>query len=77
VAISTSISLEEYLHTIYEPDCEWFDGEIKQRGMPDGYHGYFQGLFLMFFARRTGQRLSERWRRLGFKSGISVIGFPM
>ena len=52
MATSTLVPLEEYLRTSYEPDCEWVAGEIKERSMPDGYHGYFQGWFLDFFQRR-------------------------
>ena len=48
---ATMVPLEEYLHTSYEHDREWVDGQIKERGMPDGYHSYFQGWFLMFFTR--------------------------
>ena len=47
---SVMVPLEEYLRTVYEPDCEWVDGVVKERGMPDGYHGYFQGFFLAYFA---------------------------
>ena len=52
MATSTMIPLEEYLRTSYEHDCEWVDGQLKERGMPDGYHGFFQGFFLMFFEQR-------------------------
>ena len=31
----TMVTLEEYLHTSDEHDCEWGDGEIKERGVPD------------------------------------------
>jgi Uma2 family endonuclease len=49
---STIVPLEEYLHTSYEPECEWIDGVLKEKTMPDGYHGYFQNLLLMFFEKR-------------------------
>ena len=49
MATSTMVPLEEYLRTSYEPDCEWVNGVVKQRGMPDGYHGYFQSFFLVYF----------------------------
>ncbi len=35
---SVMVPLEEYLRTSYEPDREWVDGVVKERGMPDGYH---------------------------------------
>jgi Uma2 family endonuclease len=43
------VPLEEYLHTSYEHGCEWVDGQLKGRGMPDGYHGYFQDFFMAYF----------------------------
>ncbi len=52
MATSTMVPLEEYLTTSYEHDCEWIDGELKQRGMPDGYHGYFQTLLALYFNGR-------------------------
>ena len=50
MATSTMVPLEQYLHTSYEHDCEWVDGVVKERGMPDGYHGYFQIWFAAFFS---------------------------
>jgi Uma2 family endonuclease len=51
MATSTLVPLDEYLHTSYEHDREWVNGEVKERGVPDGYHSYFQGWFLLFFSR--------------------------
>ena len=28
---TTPISLEEYLNTSYRPDCDWVDGEVRER----------------------------------------------
>jgi hypothetical protein len=25
------VSVEEYLHTVYEPDCDYVDGRIEER----------------------------------------------
>ena len=55
MATAVMIPLEEYLKTSYEHDPEWVDGELRERGMPDGYHSYFQGFFLMFFEQRKAQ----------------------
>ena len=52
VGTATYISLDEYLHTSYEHDPEWVNGQLKERGVPDGYHSYFQGWFLAYFDRR-------------------------
>ena len=52
MATSTIVPLEEYLHTSYEPECEWIDGVLKEKTMPDEYHGYFQAWLLNFFNSR-------------------------
>lgn len=57
----TQVPLGEYLHTSYEPDCEWIDGEIRERGMPDEYHSTLQMFFLFYFQSRS-QELAIRVR---------------
>ena len=49
--VAHSISLEEYLHTSYSPDCEYIDGEIVERNVGKGKHSYLQG--------KTYAKLSE------------------
>ncbi len=48
---SVIVPLEEYLRTSYEPDCEWIDGEVRERGMPDEFHSAIQQFFLECFGR--------------------------
>lgn len=31
---ATEIPLEECVHTSYEHDCEWVDGEVRERRTP-------------------------------------------
>jgi Uma2 family endonuclease len=50
MATATQVPLSEYLHTSYEPDCEWIDGEVRERGMPDEFHSAIQMFFLQYFA---------------------------
>jgi Uma2 family endonuclease len=38
----TLVSEQEYLSTIYEPDCEYVDGEILERNMGEVDHGGLQ-----------------------------------
>ena len=33
--VATQVSLEEYLHTINEPDCEYLDGELVECNMAE------------------------------------------
>lgn len=36
------ISLEEYLHTAYHPDCDYVDGHLEERNMGDTKHALLQ-----------------------------------
>ena len=47
----TAISVDEYLHTSFpDLDCEYRDGEIVERTLPDYLHGQTQLLLGAFFA---------------------------
>lgn len=46
----TAMSVEEYLHTSFpDLDCEYRDGEIVERSLPDTLHSRTQGLLIVFF----------------------------
>jgi Uma2 family endonuclease len=45
-------SVEQYLTTIYEPDCEYIDGEIVERNIGESDHAGLQGLLIAWFANR-------------------------
>jgi Uma2 family endonuclease len=48
------VSVEEYLSTVYEHDCEYVDGAIEERDLGEFEHAFLQ-LFLgsIFVAHRT------------------------
>jgi Uma2 family endonuclease len=54
MATSTMVPLDVYLHTCYEHDPDWVDGELRERGRPDEDHGYFQGRLVFYFTSRIG-----------------------
>ena len=56
--IAHSISLEEYMHTSYSPDCEYIDGEIVERNVGKGKHAVTQ--------LTVGSILRERVSQKGF-----------
>jgi Uma2 family endonuclease len=58
---TTLISLDEYLHGIWEPDREYVNGEILERHMGEKDHGAWQGALL---------RLLSNWRK---SAGIQAI----
>ena len=39
---STHLSLEEYLHTSYQPDAEYVDGELEERNVGEYEHNLVQ-----------------------------------
>jgi Uma2 family endonuclease len=44
------IPVEEYLRTVYRPDCDYIDGEVLERNMGEVPHGRIQGFFARYFA---------------------------
>ena len=52
---STLISLDEYLHTSYHPDCDWVDGEVMERNVGEGSHSNIQNFFLYFLTGKSKQ----------------------
>ena len=51
-----AVPLEEYLHTMYHPDCEWVDGEVKERHVGEGSHAMVQKALIVYFSM-----LEETW----------------
>lgn len=49
MATSTIVPLSEYLQTSYRPDCDWIDGEVKERNMGEGPHSNIQVFFIGYF----------------------------
>jgi Uma2 family endonuclease len=43
------VSVEEYLHTSYEPDCDYVDGAVVERNVGERDHSMCQGNLLAFF----------------------------
>ena len=53
--VATQVPLEEYLHTIYEPDCEYLDGELVERNMAETDHAATQAVVLGWLRQRRKQ----------------------
>jgi Uma2 family endonuclease len=49
MATSTHIPLSEYLETDYRPDCEYVDGEIRERNVGKFEHARVQALLTVWF----------------------------
>jgi Uma2 family endonuclease len=49
------ITLEEYLHTAYHPDCDFVDGFLEERNMGGTKHGVLQAEVGFWFRLRKGE----------------------
>jgi Uma2 family endonuclease len=43
------VSVEEYLSTVYEHDCEYVDGVIEERDLGEFEHAFLQGILAALF----------------------------
>jgi Uma2 family endonuclease len=43
------VTVEEYLHSSYRPDCDFVDGRIEERNVGEYDHGYLQTLLAVLF----------------------------
>jgi Uma2 family endonuclease len=43
---SVQVPVDEYLSTVYEPDCEYVDGELIDRNVGESDHSGLQGIVL-------------------------------
>ncbi|MGH9584958.1 MAG: Uma2 family endonuclease [Bryobacteraceae bacterium] len=55
MASTTTVSLEEYLHSVYEPDAEYLDGEVVERSVGETDHGGVQGILVTWLRNRRKQ----------------------
>jgi Uma2 family endonuclease len=65
MATGTQISVEEYLHTVYRPDCDYVDGVVEERNLGERDHSWIQGNLVTFFRsqfRKTGIAALPEWR---------------
>jgi Uma2 family endonuclease len=65
VAAGTQISVEEYLKTVYRPDCDYVDGVLEERNVGERDHSWIQGSIVTFFRsrfRETGVAALPEWR---------------
>jgi Uma2 family endonuclease len=46
---SALLTVEEYLKTVYRPDCDFVDGELEERNVGEHDHGYMQILIGAWF----------------------------
>jgi Uma2 family endonuclease len=42
------VSVEEYLHAVYRPDCDYVDGVVEERNLGEYDHGKLQGELIIY-----------------------------
>lgn len=48
----TLISVEEYVHTVYQRDCDYVDGEVLERNRAEGDHAGLQTMLSSYLFQR-------------------------
>jgi Uma2 family endonuclease len=51
MAAAAVVSIEEYLSTSYRPDCDYIDGEVRERNVGEYDHGRLQARMAIWFGR--------------------------
>jgi len=75
MATSTSIPLSEYLQKTYDPDCEYLDGEVKERNLGTRAHGFLQTIIANIFNENYRQwKVWESGRALHTPASASPTG---
>jgi Uma2 family endonuclease len=65
MAVATRISLEEYLNTSYEPDCDYVDGVLEERNVGKSRHSETQSLIIALLTnlrKQHGHRVMTEQR---------------
>jgi Uma2 family endonuclease len=52
MATAALIPVSEYLKTTYRPDCDYIDGEVRERYLGEKPHSGLQGFFFAYFLSR-------------------------
>lgn len=69
MSVAHAVSLEEYLHTTYRPDCDWIDGELRERNVGQFDHANLQrvltGIFFLNQQKWKVIALPEQRLRIG------------
>ena len=65
MSAGTLVSLEEYLKTMYHPDCDYVDGVVEERNLGEFDHANVAGNLVAYFRTRfkqTGIQATAEWR---------------
>ncbi len=70
------ITLEEYLHTSYRPDCDFVDGRVEERTLGETEHGLLQMEIGFWFRSRRAEWGVRVISELRTRVGESRVRIP-
>jgi Uma2 family endonuclease len=76
MATAVHVSLEEYLNTDYEPDCDYVDGVLEERNVGKKRHARTQARLILWLAAREQQYGYEVLPEQRVKVGASRVRIP-
>jgi len=54
-SVPIAVTVEEYLHTMYRPDCDYVDGIVLERNIGEKGHSKAQGKLLFYLHQRRDE----------------------
>lgn len=70
------VSVEEYLSTGYEPDCEYEDGMVVERNLGEFEHSFLQTILATLFTINMDAWGALVWRSSVYRSGLGSSSCP-
>src|SRR5271165_2094558 len=55
MSVGTLLSVDEYLRTSFDPDCDFIEGQVLERNVGKRKHSYAQGEIGAWFRARKAQ----------------------
>ena len=60
MATATIVPVSEYLNTTWRPDCEYVDGEVRERNIGETDHSRLQMLLSRYLSNRETPMRKQR-----------------
>lgn len=76
MGIGTPISMDEYLHTSFHPDCDFVESEVLERNVGLRRHGYAQAQIAAWFDLRIRLPRLQPLTGLRMRVGPNKIRIP-
>ena len=75
-APAVHVSIDEYLNTEYEPDCDYVDGVLEDRNVGKKKHGKTQGLLYSWLFSQIGSKGKHPIIELRVRLSLSRVRIP-